>query len=67
VNDEDKRFLDDADPDQVRRAIIEELRGNDGAQLRALLKALRASSEPDAKKLYERIARNPALSDLVPH
>jgi hypothetical protein len=67
VNDEDKRFLDDADPDQVRRAIIEELRRNDGAQLRALLKALRASSEPDAKKLYERIARNPALSDLVPH
>ena len=67
MNDEDKRFLDDADPDQVRRAIIEELRGNDGAQLRALLKALRASSEPDAKKLYERIARNPALSDLVPH
>jgi hypothetical protein len=67
MNNEDKESLDNADPEHVRRAIIEELRENDGAQLRALLKALRASSDPDAKKLYERIARNPALSDLVPH
>ena len=67
MNDEDKEFLDSADPEDVRRAIIEELRENDGAQLRALLKALRVSSEPDAKERYERVARNPALSDLVPH
>jgi hypothetical protein len=50
----------------IKRAIIEELRDNDGSRLRALLRVLRDSSNPDAKGLYERLIRNPALRDLVP-
>jgi hypothetical protein len=67
VNEEDKEFLDNADPEAVKRAIIEELRDNDGAKLRALLRVLRDSGDPDAKDFYERFIRNPALRDLVPH
>jgi hypothetical protein len=67
LNEEDKTFLDSADPEAIKRAIIEELRDNDGSRLRALLRVLRDSSDPDAKGLYERLIRNPALRDLVPH
>jgi uncharacterized protein YjgD (DUF1641 family) len=53
-----------ADPEDVKQAIIDVLREDDGASLRALLKALR---DPDAKRLYANLIQHPALRDLVPH
>jgi hypothetical protein len=67
VDDKDKQLPDEANPEDVNRAIIEALRENDGAKLRTLLRALRNSDDPNANELYERIVRDPALRDLVPH
>jgi hypothetical protein len=56
------------DPDDfLREAIIEELREADGKMLRRLLKSLRENDDPDARELYERLIKHPALRDLVPH
>jgi len=65
LDDKEKQLLDEANPEDVKRAIIEALRENDGAKLRTLLRPLR--NDPNANELYERIVRNPALRDLVPH
>jgi hypothetical protein len=59
--------LDSFDPEDVRQVLIDALRENDGAKLRSLLNRLRDNPDPDAREVYERLIRNPALSDLIPH
>ena len=67
MDEETREALDDADPEAVRQALIDVLREGDGAKLRSLLRALQANDDPDAKRLYATLIRQPALSDLLPH
>jgi hypothetical protein len=67
LSDEDRAALDNADPEDVRRALINVFRQGDGAELRASLKVLRADDHPVARGLYEKLVYDPALRDLVPH
>lgn len=60
-------MLDEIDKAEMWDAIVEVLRENDGAKLRALGRALRDSADHDAKELYEKLIQHPALRDLVPH
>jgi hypothetical protein len=53
--------------DPYRDAIIEVLRENDGTKLRSLLRSLSKDDDADARELYEKLIRHPALRDLVPH
>ena len=55
--------MDNADPEDVRRALINVFRQGDGAELRASLKVLRADDHPVARGLVY----DPALCDLAPH
>jgi hypothetical protein len=47
--------------------LIAELRDNDGAMLRRLLRLLREDEDPDAKDLYVTLVQHPDLYDLVPN
>lgn len=58
MTDEDERYL---------RAILDALRADDGKSLRALLKSLSKSDEPDAKDLAQVLISHPSLRDLIPH
>jgi hypothetical protein len=66
LSDEDKEFLDNADPEEFRQALVAVLRKADGAELRNLLRGLRANPDSNAKALYEKLVEHPALRDLVP-
>jgi hypothetical protein len=60
LSDEDRAALDNADPEDVRRALINVFRQGDGAELRASLKVLRADDHPVARGLYEKLVYDPA-------
>lgn len=47
--------------------IIEELRAQDGAMFRHLLKRLREEDHPEADSLFATLVTHPLLRDLVPH
>ena len=49
------------------RAIIDELRANNGELLRALLKRLSQDDSAEAIRLAEVLVRHPKLLDLIPH
>jgi hypothetical protein len=53
LSDDHRGALDNADPEDVRQALIDVLRQSDGAELRALLKVLRDDDDTIARGLYE--------------
>jgi len=48
----------------MRRALLKNLRANDGENLHRLIESCRGSADPTAKRLVETLLRCPDLQDL---